>query len=163
MAWATSALLVGLAAACHRTARRSDVDAAPARSVVVHVPSALRIARGLDILSVEIDPASCADTDVRVEPGMVVGVESSTVVLAPGGAAPAAHGERHGLAPGPAFQVGTSTWTLGQDDIPRADRRYVVEMTLTLFETDVAPGPHWEPHAGHFEALLTRTIRQSEE
>ncbi|MEO8878417.1 MAG: hypothetical protein ABI461_22695, partial [Polyangiaceae bacterium] len=71
--------------------------------------------------------------------------------------------ERHGMTSGPDIDVGTSTWSLMQDDIPELDRRYVVEMTLVLFETDVARGHHWDPHAGHFKPLLTRTIRQAEE
>ncbi len=160
----TPVLLVWLGSACHRTAPSSEADASSARTVVVRVPSALRVARGLGTLSVEIDPASRADTDVRVDPGTSLGVEWSTEVLAPGGAGPEAHGERRGLSSRPDFSVETSTWNVGQDDIPRPDRRYVVEMTWTMFETDVAPGEHWDPHAGqHFKVLLTRTIRQSEE
>ncbi|MEO9141674.1 MAG: hypothetical protein ABI332_05335, partial [Polyangiaceae bacterium] len=117
LVWVTPALLVWLGAACHRPAPfSSDADAASARTVVVRVPSALRIARGLDTLSVEIDPASCADTDVGLDPGMSLGVESSTEVLAPGGAGPEARGERRGLTSGPDFYVGTSTWNRGKDD-----------------------------------------------
>ncbi|MEO7111862.1 MAG: hypothetical protein ABI183_15575 [Polyangiaceae bacterium] len=121
----------------------------------------MRIARGLDTLSVEIDPASRADTEIAVDPGMVLGVESSTKVLVPGRAQ--ADHERHGFTSGPDIDVGTSTWRTMQDGIPQPDRRYIVEMTLVLFETDVAPDRHWDPHAGHFKALLTRTIRQAEE
>ena len=127
----------------------------------MHVPGALRIARSLDSLTVEIDPASRADADVILDPEMVLGVESRVKVFAPGQAQNS--GERHGFASGASFDVGASTWSLSQDGIPRADQRYVAEMTLVLFETDVRPGHDWDPHAGRFKALFTRTIRQAEE
>lgn len=158
---AASLLVAILAAACGRTTSSSPTDGESARTVVVHVPAALRIARSLDTLSVEIDPASRADTDVTVDPGMFLGVESSTKVIVPEHAQAA--GERHGFASGPDIDLGTSTWNTAQDGIPQSDRRYVVEMTLVVFETDVAPAHHWDPHAGRFKALLTRTIRQAEE
>lgn len=152
-------LFLALAAACHPTSSQR-ADAAPARTVVVHVPGALRIARGLGTLTVEIDPASRADTDVAVDPDMLLGVESSLKVFAPGHEQTA--GERHGFASGASFDVGASTWSLAQDGIPRGDERYVAEMTLVLFETDVPPGHDWDPHAGHFKSLR-RTIQQTEE
>jgi hypothetical protein len=36
-------------------------------------------------------------------------------------------------------------------------------MHLVLFETDVPPQHEWDPHAGHYKALWTRTLRQAEE
>ncbi|MGH7282176.1 MAG: hypothetical protein ACRELY_11670, partial [Polyangiaceae bacterium] len=154
-------LFLSLAAACGRTTSAPRADAESARTVVVHVPGALRIARGLDTLSVEIDPASRADANVVVDPAMVLGVESWEKLHVPGGAQ--AGGERHGFTSGSDIDVGTSTWSTAQDGIPQREQKYVAEITFILFETDVAPGHHWDPHAGHFRALLTRTIRQVEE
>jgi hypothetical protein len=45
--------------------------------------------------------------------------------------------------------------------------KYVAEVQLVLFETDVPAGRQtsnmWAPHAGKYEVLWTRTLRQAEE
>jgi hypothetical protein len=41
--------------------------------------------------------------------------------------------------------------------------KYVAEVQLVLFETDVPPGHMWNPRAGHYHALWSRTLRQAEE
>jgi hypothetical protein len=137
----------------------SDHSEAPA--VTVRVPGALRVARALDTLTVEIDPSAGAETTVRVDPAMSLGVESETRVYASGNAA--VLGERQGYTSGATFDVGQSIWSTRTDGLPRPDKKYVAEMKLVLFETDVPPGHMWDPHAGHFKTLLTRTLRQAEE
>lgn len=128
----------------------------------MRVPNALRVARALDSLSVEIDPTAGAETTVRADPGMVLGVESEIRVFGrgrPGGAGPG----RHGYASGATFDVGRSIWSTREDGIPQVDEKYEAEMKLVLFETDVPPGHEWDPRAGQFKVLLTRTLRQAEE
>jgi hypothetical protein len=147
-------------AACHAPA--AGADARASRGVVVRVPGALRLARGLDTLSVEVDPAAGAETTVHADPGMVLGVESETRVFARGRSSTAAPA-RHGYFSGTTFDVGTSIWSTSVDGLPQPGEKYVAEMKLVLFETDVAPGHAWDPHAGRFVALLTRTLRQAEE
>lgn len=139
------------------------VDAAASRQVTVRVPGALLIARGLDTLSVRIDPAAEGETTVRVDAGMVLGVESETRVFErgrPGEASPA----RHVDTPGAALDAAGATWTTRQDGLPEPGKEYAAEMKLVLFETDVPPAPAWDPRAGgHFHVLLERTLRQAEE
>jgi len=127
----------------------------------VRVPGALSLSRGLDTLSVSIDPASLAGTEVTVDPGMLLGVESDTVVF-PVGQQPPASG-RKSYALGTGFSLGTSTWSTHADGIPVSGTRYVAEMRLELFETDVPSHPEWDPHSGRYKALWTRTLRQAEE
>jgi hypothetical protein len=127
----------------------------------VRVPAALLLSRGLDTLSVSIDPTSLGDTRVTVDPGMLLGVESDTTVFPVGHEPPAAG--RKGYASGASFSLGTDTWNTRTDGIPVPGTRYVAEMTLVLFETDVRPQHEWDPHAGRFKALWTRTLRQAEE
>lgn len=140
-------------------ARGADASAPFEQSV--RVPAALILSRGLDTLSVSIDPTSLADTRVTVDPGMLLGVESDTVVF-PVGQQPTAAG-RKGYASGASFSLGNGTWSTVADGIPQPGTRYVAEMHLVLFETDVAPQHDWDPHAGRFKALWTRTLRQAEE
>jgi len=149
--------------ACSRqtpTATR-EVDASGPRLQSVRVPAALSLSRGLDTLSVSIDPASLADMDVTVDPGMILGVESDTVVFALGQQPPA--NGRKGYASGTDFSLGTSTWSTRADGIPAPGTRYVAEMTLVLFETDVPAQHDWDPHSGRYRALWKRTLRQAEE
>ena len=152
--------LLALVTACDRH-RAAGMDAAAAREVVVRVPAALRIARGLDTLSVELDPDARAEMTVKVTPPSTLGVAYTTRVFEAGGTRVVS--ERHGDVPGPGFDLGTLVWRSDQDGLPQPGRKYVVEMRLVLFETEVAPGPRWNPHKGRFRSLLTRTLRQAEE
>jgi len=156
-------LLLALGAACSRRApspARLVADAGT-RQVTVRVPAAMTLARALDTLTVAVDPASLAATQVTVDPGMQLGVETDVVVFAQGQPRPAEG--RHGLSSGADFQLGSDTWNSAQDGLPVPGRKYVAEMQLVLFETDVPPGHHWDPHAGRYAALWTRTLRQAEE
>ncbi len=149
--------------ACTRQAPTAtrEVDASEPRVQSVRVPAALSLSRGLDTLSVSIDPASLADTEVTVDPGMHLGVESDTVVFALGQQPP--ESGRKGYASGTDFSLGTSTWSTRADGIPASGTRYVAEMRLVLFETDVPVQHDWDPHSGKYKALWMRTLRQAEE
>ena len=149
--------------ACDRQAPLAigGADASGPHAQTVRVPGALSLSRGLDSLSVSIDPTSLAETQVTADPGMALGVESETVVF-PVGQQPAATG-RNGYASGASFSLGTLTWSSRTDGLPVPGTRYVAEMRLVLFETDVSPQHEWDPHAGRYKALWTRTLRQAEE
>jgi hypothetical protein len=144
------------------TATTSADDASTTRAISVRVPSALRIARAIDSLSVEIDSASLASTDITIDDGMVLGVESDVSVFAQGEAHPTSP-QRQGLSSSTTFDLGTSIWNEKQDGLPSPGKKYVAEMHLVLFETDVPTGHHWDPHAGNFKALWSRTLLQAEE
>jgi hypothetical protein len=157
-----AALVVLVVAACDRgRAPGAGADAGRGGDLSVRVPGALMIARGLDSVSVSIDPASLASTTVHVAPGMVIGVETDCAVFPLGQPRPSA--SRHGLAASADFDVGTSTWNATPDGIPAQGTKYVAEMRIVLFQTDVPLARPWNPHAGHFEALWSQTLRQAEE
>jgi hypothetical protein len=125
------------------------------------VPAALSIARGIDALSVSIDPASLADATVQADRGTFIGVEAEVLVFPVGRAGAAARG--HSLQSSTHFDAVTATWNAKQDGIPVSGTKYVAEMQVVLFETDVPPDRKWDPHSGHFRSLWTRTLRQAEE
>jgi hypothetical protein len=129
--------------------------------VSIRVPAALRLARALDTLTVAFDPAARAPVVVAVDAGMTLGVETNEFVF-PLGAARPSRGRR-GLSSGADVDDATSTWSTKTDGIPQPGTRYVAEVEVTVFETDVPPGHHWDPHAGRYKALWTRTLRQAEE
>lgn len=127
----------------------------------MRVPAALALARALDTLTIAVDPASLAATQVAADPGMVLGVETDVVVYPQGGERPSRG--RHGLSSGAEFGGERNTWSTARDGLPVPGVKYVAEAELVLFETDVPAGPAWDPHAGRFKVLFTRTLRQAEE
>jgi hypothetical protein len=141
----------------------AGLDGAPPHKLVVRVPAAFSIERGLDALTVRVDPAALASTEIDADVGAAFGVESEIYAFARGQARP--DQKRRGLVAGTDFERTRVTWTTEQDGIPRQGTKYVVEMSLVLFETDTAPAPAhaWDPHAGRYKVLWTRTLRQSEE
>ncbi len=148
-------------AGCSRPAPPAGDGAAGPREISVRVPAALRIARSLDTISVSFDPAARATTRIVVGAGKVVGIETEWFVYPVGRERPSAG--RHGFQSGTDFDTGTSTWSVVTDGIPAPGTRYVAEVRVAVFETDVPPGHLWDPHAGTYEALWTRTLRQAEE
>jgi hypothetical protein len=138
-----------------------DSDPSSPRQLSLRVPAALTLARSLGTLSVGIDPASLALTQVPVDPGLAPGVETDLVVFAKGEPPPAL--SRHGLSSATDFNLGESIWNRAQDGLPVPGVKYVAEMRIVVFETDVPPGRGWDPHAGKYQVLWTRTLRQGEE
>ena len=160
--FALVALLLS-SAACSRQplSTPSDAEAIAPGPLAVRVPAALMISRALDALSVSVDPASLALTHVTTDAGMVVGVEREVFVFARGLARPATG--RRSVVPSADFTVGTDTWTTKADGIPVPGTEYVVEVSFVLFEADTPPAHGWDPHAGNYKALWSRTLRQAEE
>ncbi len=136
-------------------------DASGLVELSVRVPAALSVARAIDTLSVAVDPASLGRMQVTAHAGTFVGVETDVFVFAQQEARPVL--ERRGVASSADFDVGSSTWNTQRDGVPEPGTKYVVEMQLVLFETDVAPAPTWDPRAGNFKPLWTLTLRQAEE
>ena len=111
--------------------------------------------------SVAVDPASLGRMPVTAHAGTFIGVETDVFVFARGEARPAL--ERHDVGSSADFDLSSNTWSTERDGVPEPGTKYVVEMQLVLFETDVAPAPKWDPHAGNFRPLWTQTLRQAEE
>jgi hypothetical protein len=164
----SSALLHGLVAAlllsvaCSRhTASTLPDEASGPRELTVRVPAALMIARAMDGLSVSVDPATLAFTQVMADAGMAIGVEREVLVFPEGQARPALG--RSAVVPSADFTLCTDTWTTKQDGIPVPGTRYVVEVRFVLFETDAPRANGWDPHVGNYKGLWSRTLRQAEE
>lgn len=129
--------------------------------ISVRVPAALSVARAIDTLSVAIDPASLGLLQLTAHSGMVIGVEADILVFRKGDTTPVLARRRVGSSAD--FSVCSSEWSTKVDGIPAPGAKYVVEIGILLFETDVPPTHEWDPHAGNFATLWTRTLRQAEE
>jgi hypothetical protein len=158
-------LLTLLPTACSRQAPSTSppADASGLVALSVRVPAALAISHGIDTLSVAVDPASLGLTELTAHAGTVIGVEAHVSVFPRDQAREHRLLERHAVGPGADFDVGGSSWNTLQDGVPTPGMRYVVEMQLVLFETDVPETKTWDPHAGNFKTLWARTLRQAEE
>jgi hypothetical protein len=150
-----------LCAACSRPAPPGSGE------IQVRVPAGLRIARSLDTLVVTLDPATLATTTVVVDAGMFAGIEAVASVRplrrAPAALRPDRAPVRRAITPGTSFEAAAATWTTTPDGIPVPGARHAVTMELALFETDVPPGPAWDPHSPRYRLLWSRTLEQAEE
>jgi hypothetical protein len=126
--------------------------------LLVHVPTRLKIERTNDTLSVTIDRSSVEATNLLVGSNMVTGVESKMYVYAEGETRPT--NGALGLTGGLDFNLGISYWHTKTDGIPVAGKKYVVEMELAAFETDIPPQHFWEPHGKNYKVLWRRTLKQ---
>jgi hypothetical protein len=129
--------------------------------LLVHVPTKLKIERTTDMLSVEIDHSSLEATNLMVGTNMVTGVQNESYVFPEGEPRPANDG--YGLG-GTDFNLGKSVWHTKQEGIPLPGKKYVVELHLTVFETDVPPQHMWSPQGSkNYKVLWRRTLKQTVE
>jgi hypothetical protein len=158
-------LLTLLPTACSRQTPSTSLpaDASGLVALSVRVPAALAISHAIDTLSIAVDPASFGLTELTAHAGAVIGVEAHVSVFPRDQARAHSLLERDTVGPGADFDVGGSSWSTSQDGVPTPGMRYVVEMQLVLFETDVPEAKPWNPHAGNFRPLWARTLRQAEE
>ena len=127
--------------------------------VSVRVPTKLKIERTSDTLSETIDTNSFESTNLMVGTNMVTGVESKIYVYPEGESRPANGGL--GLSSGLDFNLGVGYWHTKQDGIPLPGKKYVVEMDLAAFETDIPPQHDWEPYGKNYKVLWRRTLKQT--
>lgn len=127
----------------------------------MRVPAALSVARALDTLTVTIDPETLGQTQLTTHAGTFLGIEADIAVFAQGRPEPLL--QSHRVWSTTDFNECTASWSTARDGLPAQGTQYVVEMKLVLFATDAPPARAWTPHAGAFDALWTRTLRQAEE
>jgi len=129
--------------------------------LLIHVPTKLKVKRVSDTLSVEIDKSSLEASNLMVGTNMVTGVQSKEYVFPEGEPRPA--NGRYGLG-GTDFNLGKSFWHTKQEGIPLPGKNYVVEVDLTVFETDVPPQHTWQPQGSkNYKVLWQRTLKQTVE
>jgi hypothetical protein len=136
-------------------------DMTTARVTVIHVPTKLAVTRGRDTLSVSVNHDAMETTLIWLTPGLSTGVRSELFVYREGATRPD-HALRSGLSSGLAFDLGTSIFNTAQDGLPIRGARYVVEMDVAVFETDIPPGHMWSPEGGNrrYRVVWQRTLRK---
>ena len=130
-------------------------------TISIRVPTKLKIERMSDMLSETIDTNSFESTNLIVGTNMVTGVEGKIYVYPEGESRPANGGDS--LSSGLDFNLGLRYWHTKQDGIPVPGKKYVVEIDLAIFETDIPPQHHWEPYGKNYRVLWRRTLKQTVE
>lgn len=138
----------------------TNADPSVRHPVPVRTPTKLNIERSPDTLSVTIDTNGFDSTNFMVGANMITGVESKLLVYAEGERKPTNGGI--GLEGGLTFNLGVSYWHAKTDNIPLPGKRYVVEMNLTAFETDIPAQHMWDPQGSkNYKVLWRRTLKQT--
>ena len=134
-------------------------DPSARHHVSFQMPTKLKIQRTADVLSVAVDLAATESVNLMVGRKMVTGVESQLYVSEE---SKSGHADRQLRRSSSAtdFNLGTAFLNAQQDGLPIPGRRYIVEMDLAVFETDIPPQHMWEPRGGKFTVLWHRTLKQ---
>ena len=138
-----------------------DADPSIRSQVIVWVPTKLTVERTTDTLSITVDRSSLESTNVMVGSKMVTGVRNELFVYSEGDARPS-RADGYGLG-GLDFNLGTSIRNTKQGGIPVPGKKYVVEMDLAIFETDIPSQHMWSPYSKNYGILWKRTLRQTVE
>lgn len=138
----------------------ADADPAIRHPVSLTAPTRLVIQRLGGSLAVAADTNSFISTNLTVGTNMAIGTQYEWVIY-PVGAPRPAHGDR-GLAGSFRFVISPTPWPVATDQTSPPGKKYVVELALTAFETDIPPQHMWRPDAGsHYRVLWQRTLKQT--
>jgi hypothetical protein len=125
---------------------------------ILEVPTGLSVERTADSLSVTLDPKGRESVAIALDTGLVAGVKH-TLSVHPEGTSPGPGG--YGLSGGLDFNVGTRIYHTSHEGIPVPGTRYVVEMEVFVFETDVPPQHHWSPESSpRYRVVWSRKLTQ---
>ncbi len=132
-------------------------DPSVRHSLKVQVPTRLKIEKKGDLRELSLDPTSMEPAEITVGLNMLLGVKNEyrwrfagdskvqgTNTAYSGGA----------TADSVDFGVGRSQ----QKYVPGA--KVVIEVVVSVFETDIPPGFLWSPQSGQYKVLWTRTLSQ---
>lgn len=136
----------------------ADADPSVREPVSVKVPTELVAERRGDSVTVRF--VDLEEWTVTVGRSMATGVRTEERIHHQGGSFRLGGG----LSGGFGLDSDGMTLTCGHHGIPAAGEEFVVEKTITLFETDVPPQHMWQPSGGrHYRVLWTRTFEAAVE
>lgn len=128
-------------------------------ALTIQVPTKLKIERNGDTLEVSVDQTATESADIDVGLNMLLGVRDEYHWKFAGDTQP--QGGSKGYVGGASDSVSFTLGTIRQKFIP--GKKYVIEVVVSVFETDLPPKFLWFPEAGHFKVLWSRTLTQTVE
>lgn len=136
----------------------SPARQAPRSEVQIRVPTRLRIERTPGVVKVEVSQDSPESVKLTIDTGMVIGVKDELRVY-PADKSRPARPHRLGVTEGTDFNLGVDFLNAGDPNFPVPDKKYAVEVGLTVFETDLHPRHLWRPwKSSKYKVLLQRTL-----
>lgn len=126
--------------------------------IQLRVPTELRIERSPGVVTVKVDQDSLESIKVTIDEGMVNGIKHELRVCPAGESRPPMP-NGWGLKSGTDFDLGTTFLNAKDRDFPVPQRKYIIEVALTLFETDIQPRHMWRPlESEKYKVLWQRTL-----
>jgi hypothetical protein len=139
----------------------SLVHAAAKSEIRIRVPTKLRIERTPRAVEVSLERDSLVPVKLALDTGMETGFQDELRVY-PAGKPRPAQAQRSGLTSGMEPEFGVDTLNAGEPNFPVPHKKYIVEVALTFFETDIPAGHMWSPQGSkRYKALWRRTLVRS--
>ena len=135
-----------------------DADPSIRSPRTVRVPTKLKIERTTNTLTFGTDYSSLESTNIMVGLKMAVGIAFERWVYREGEARPPRHSREvtSSLDSG----SGAAYYHAEEIGIPVPGEKYVAEMEITIFETNIPPQRRWSPFSEKYRILWRRTLRQ---
>lgn len=141
----------------------ADANPAIRHPIALAVPKRLLIHRTADIFAVVVDTNSFVSTNLTVGTNLAIGTQSEWFIYPTGTPRPD-HGDM-GLTGRFDFSISPLQWSAASNHPSPSGKKYkkyVVELALTAFETDIPAQHMWSPAAGRrYQVLWQRTLKQS--
>jgi hypothetical protein len=117
------------------------------------------VKRTVDTLEIKVDKTTLEPIVISVGSKMETGIECELYVYPVEGTRPSEAGS-YGMCSGTEFNLGTSFINRSLGGIPKRGEKYIVEMELAIFETDIPSQHMWMPHSQNYRVLWRRTLKQ---
>jgi hypothetical protein len=137
----------------------TNADPTILHQISIRVPTKLKIERTTDTLSVAIDKNSFESTNLMVGTNMVTGFRAECYVFPIGESRPT---NRSRMVQGGVLDFNSFTCVCQPklDGIPLAGKKYIVEIDLAIFETDIPSQHMWMPESKKYKVIWQRTLKQ---
>lgn len=135
-------------------------DPSVRRTLKVQVPTRLKVVKKGDVLEISIDPDSMKPAEITVGLNMLLGLKNEYRWRFAGDTKVQATNSAYSGGGSPEsldLSIGTSQ----QKYVPGA--KVVIELVISVFETDIPPGMFWAPQSGQYQELWTGTLSQNVE
>ncbi|CAN5654970.1 hypothetical protein BH09VER1_BH09VER1_55670 [soil metagenome] len=124
------------------------------------VPTKLKLGKSSGQATYALAPAPKEKISIKVGSGMVTGAEYKVYIYLEGEPRPEVENST-----GLCNDVDAlSSWTgycSGKTYGQFPGRKYVLEVVMSIFETDVPPRPEWEPYSKNYKELWTGSVKET--
>ena len=122
------------------------------------VPTRLWTERTDERISIAVDMNSLERIELQVGANMVTGLKHRMFVYRDGQLLTSDYA---GLTGGATANIGTTFLNRSLDNIPQPGEKYLIEIRLEIFETDIPAQHMWHPEGSDkYKVLWTRTLTQ---